>query len=91
MLRPLDVLVKINPADRETIEGAMPNLVNEFKYLKSISLDDDELISRGGCEVHFGYGVIDSDVNHQLEKLVDVFLPKGESEKMKSLGDGDWV
>ncbi len=88
ILRPLDVLVKINPSDREIIEGVMPNLATEFKYLKTITLEDDILVDRGGCEVHFGYGVIDSGVNHQLEKLVDAFLPKGESETMKALGDG---
>ncbi len=85
VLRPLDVVVKINPADQEIVEHAMPELNTEFKHLKSIALEMDSTVGRGGCEVHFGYGVIDARVNRQLDRLIDAFLPKGGASEVREV------
>jgi len=68
--------VRINPQDRPVLEGAMPQLVAEFSHLKNIRLVDDPEIGAGGCVLVYGQGQIDSTIDTQLRRVVELMLPE---------------
>jgi len=84
VMRPFDVKVFINPADRPVLEEALPQLLHEFDQLKHVDLVDDESMGRGGCIVRYGKGRVDATIERQLERIVALMVPgaaESESEK----------
>lgn len=75
VLSPMEATVRINPADRPTLELAMPDLVQEFSHLKAVKLADDVAMSPGGCMVTFGQGQVDATIETQLRRAVELLLP----------------
>jgi len=75
VMQPMDVAVRINPADRDTLAEAMPQLMAEFNHFQHVQLLDDETIHRGGCVVTYGQGAIDATVQTQIARVIDVILP----------------
>ncbi len=86
VLRPMDVAVRINPADRPVLTEAMPQLMNEFARFEHIELIDDDTITRGGCSVSYGQGEIDATLDTQLQRVVELILPE-ESEDVAADGE----
>ncbi len=76
VLRPTDVIVRVCPDDRSTLEKAMPELLQRFTQVKSVQLVDDPAVIRGGCVVGYGQGEIDATIDHQSERLVRLLLPE---------------
>ncbi|MEO0963877.1 MAG: FliH/SctL family protein [Planctomycetota bacterium] len=75
VLEPSDVKVLINPADRATLEEAMPELLAEFAQFQHVKLVDDGDVGRGGCVVSYGQGEVDATIDTQLRRVLDVILP----------------
>ncbi|MEQ9459580.1 MAG: FliH/SctL family protein [Phycisphaeraceae bacterium] len=75
ILRPLRVSVSVNPADRPTLETALPDLIARFNHLRHVELIDDEQITRGGCVARFGHGQIDATIDKQVARMVEAILP----------------
>jgi len=75
VLRPLDVSVKVNPADLSVISQALPQLLEEFDHLEHIHLAEDPHVSSGGCLVSYGQGQIDATIETQIRRVVDLILP----------------
>lgn len=75
ILRPLDVTARICPEDRPTLEEVMPELMTEFTQCKHVRLVDDSTLSRGGCVVTYGQGVIDASLENQLQRVIEFMLP----------------
>jgi flagellar assembly protein FliH len=75
VLRPQDLTVRINPADREVVSAAMPLLSARFPQLAHVHLVDDAQVARGGCVVNCGQGAIDADIETQLRRIAEVLLP----------------
>ncbi|MEM1208696.1 MAG: FliH/SctL family protein [Planctomycetota bacterium] len=75
VLEPSDVKVLINPADRATLEEAMPELLAEFAQFQHVRLVDDGDVGRGGCVVSYGQGEVDATIDTQLRRVLDVILP----------------
>ncbi|MEM9253746.1 MAG: FliH/SctL family protein [Planctomycetota bacterium] len=75
VLEPMDVRVLINPADRPTLEEAMPELLAEFAQFEHIKLVDDGDVGRGGCVVSYGQGEVDATLDTQLRRVLEVILP----------------
>lgn len=78
VLRPLDVTVKINPADKPVLEAALPQLLAEFPRLTHIKLVEDADVTSGGCSVGYGQGEIDARIETQMERVIDLMLPVEE-------------
>lgn len=78
VLRPLDVIVRVNPADKPLLEKAIPELMSEFRHFEHIHLFDDENISCGGCMVTYGEGEIDATLEMQMQRILDLILPSAE-------------
>ncbi len=82
--RPMDVSVRINPADRTVLAQAMPQLMSEFNQFQHVQLTDDGDIARGGCVVTYGQGLIDATVEKQIERVIDLILPREEHVNVQS-------
>lgn len=78
VMRPLDVVVRINPQDKPLLEKALPELMSEFRHFEHIHLVDDENVSCGGCTVSYGEGEIDATLEVQMQRIIDLILPSAE-------------
>jgi flagellar assembly protein FliH len=70
-----DLMVRVHPADRPTLEQAMPRLVAQFPRFRHLHLVDDAQVSRGGCVVACGQGSISADLDAQLSRVAELLLP----------------
>jgi len=84
VMRPTDVTIAIDPADRPVLEEAMPQLAVGLPNLTHVRLVDDEKIGRGGCVVTYGQGRIDATVETQLRRLVELLLPSSKDQAIVS-------
>jgi flagellar biosynthesis/type III secretory pathway protein FliH len=75
VLEPLDVKVRVHPADRATLDEAMPDLMAEFAQFEHVRLVEDGDVGRGGCVVAYGQGEVDATIDTQLRRVLDVILP----------------
>jgi flagellar biosynthesis/type III secretory pathway protein FliH len=75
VLRPTDVTIRINAADRPTIDEALPALLKGLSNLQHVDVVDDDSISRGGCVVTYGQGRIDATIDTQMRRLVEMLIP----------------
>ncbi len=76
ILRPGDLSVRINPADRTVVEAALPRLAKQWVHFTHITLVDDETIAPGGCALACGQGKIDATLDTQLRRLTELLLPQ---------------
>jgi flagellar assembly protein FliH len=76
------IVIKVNPDDFDTIENMKPDFFKTFKDLKSIVVNPDLSVSRGGCLLETPYGDIDASVEARLDKIHQslnrAFLVKGD-------------
>lgn len=63
------VVFSVNPEDYDYVEKLRPDLFSKFKDLKSITVNSDPSISRGGCYLETVNGDADATVETQLEKI----------------------
>lgn len=84
VLRPLDVMVRVNPADKPLLEKALPELMAEFRHFEHLQLADDPEVSCGGCVVTCGEGEIDATLETQIRRIVDLILPAAEPDPAES-------
>ena len=70
-----DVKVAISPAQRATLDTAMPALRLEFPRLGHVELVDDPGVHPGGCRVYAGGGQVDATLDQQLDRVVADLLP----------------
>lgn len=79
LLRPMDVTVRIHPADREILQEAMPGLLAQFPQFRHVHLLEDAAVGRGGCVLTHGQGQIDARVQTQLSRIAELLLPEPET------------
>lgn len=75
VLHPVDPALRIHPEDRPLLEQAMPELLRTFSQLQHLKLVDDPTVSRGGCVLHSGQGVVDAQVDVQLRRIAELLCP----------------
>jgi flagellar assembly protein FliH len=63
------VILSVNPEDFEYVNKLRTQFFAEVKNLKSISINSDPSITRGGCLLETPHGDIDSTVETQLKKI----------------------
>jgi flagellar assembly protein FliH len=69
------VKVAIHPAQRRTLDAALPALRLEFPRLGHVEVVDDESVEPGGCRLYAGGGPIDATLDEQLDHVVADLLP----------------
>ena len=83
--RPTELVLRINPDDRAIVEYALPGLMAAMPAIRHAELADDADIERGGCVARTradtktgdaGGGEIDARIGTQLERIVEMLLPR---------------
>jgi flagellar biosynthesis/type III secretory pathway protein FliH len=77
--QPQDAAVHIHPEDRTLVEEALPLILKKLGTTEHVRLIEDATLERGGCQVTAGQGVVDAQLNAQLERLIEAMLPLADA------------
>jgi flagellar biosynthesis/type III secretory pathway protein FliH len=75
-VRASDVRIAIHPSQRAALDEALPRLRMSWPALKHVELMDDPSLSPGGCRILTGGGVIDAELNAQVDRIAAELLPE---------------
>lgn len=86
IVRPTELVVRINPEDREAINAALPALTARFSQARHVELRDDPALMRGSCIAEtrtpgaagaaaLSPGEIDASIDTQIDRIVEALLP----------------
>jgi flagellar assembly protein FliH len=78
VIQSTDVRVAIHPAQRATLDGAMPQLRLEWPNLAHVQIIEDLSLTAGSCRVFTEQGEIDAELAGQLDRIVAELLPTPE-------------
>ena len=67
--------IAVHPAQRQTLDGALPQLGLTWPSLKHVEIAEDATISPGGCRIITCQGSINADLDVQLDRVVVDLLP----------------
>ena len=70
-----DLRIAVNPAQRASLNDALPRLKLKWPGLTHVELMDDAGVAPGGCRIFTRSGSIDADLDAQLERIVGELLP----------------
>lgn len=73
-----DVRVVIHPSQRSVMDAALPQLRLAWPQLKHVELIEDAALAPGGCRIATARGMIDADLDAQLDRVVNDLLPVSE-------------
>src|ERR1051326_6684445 len=73
-----DVRIAVHPDQREILEDILPRLRLRWPPLMHVAIVDDASVTPGGCRVHTAEGMIDADLEGQIERIVDEMMPETE-------------
>ena len=85
VVRPTELVIRINPADRALVEKALPRLLGAAPAVKHAEIVDDPAVERSGCIAQSradaargdaGGGEIDARIGTQLDRIVEAILPR---------------
>lgn len=64
-----EIGVRLNPADCQTLAGQVEQIAAVFAPLAELRLVADDSISPGGCRIVTEFGVVDNQLETQLERI----------------------
>jgi flagellar assembly protein FliH len=64
-----DVTIRLNPADEQTLRRQVEQLAGAFSPLATVNVIADAAISPGGCRLNTEFGVIDKQLDTQLDRI----------------------
>jgi flagellar assembly protein FliH len=70
-----DIRIAVHPRQKQTLEGALPDLQLRWPNLKHVEIVEDAALAPGGCRVYTKQGCVDADLDAQLERIVGDLLP----------------
>jgi flagellar assembly protein FliH len=70
-----DLRIGIHPSQRKTLEEALPLLAMQWPALRHVEIAEDPALSPGGCRLFTRQGLVDADLNVQLDRIVNDLLP----------------
>ncbi|HID30557.1 MAG TPA: hypothetical protein EYP19_11210 [Desulfobacterales bacterium] len=76
-----EVTVRVNPEDAEYLKEIRPEFFDRIKELKSITIESDPSITRGGCFMETAFGKVDARIETQLEKIGNAVEHAFEEER----------
>lgn len=71
------VKVVLHPAQMAVLEEELPAIRAMFPKLQQVELVSDPMLSPGGCRLQVGSGMVDADLDAQLDRIIDDLLPPG--------------
>lgn len=69
------VKVALHPTQLSILEEDLPRIRSMFPKLDQVELVPDPSLSPGGCRLLVGSGIVDADIDTQLERIVAELLP----------------
>lgn len=76
-----DVILRVNPMDLETVLEAKGDLLRELEEVRSIRLEADESVERGGALVECSMGELDLRLERQFREIEQAFQRLLEEDK----------
>lgn len=70
-----DIRIAIHPDQKAVLAAALPAVHMAWPQLKHVELIDDPDVSPGGCRIFTVRGMVDADLNAQLDRVVADLLP----------------
>ena len=70
-----NIRIAINPSQRKFLDQALPRLALSLPSLKHTEVIEDTEISPGGCRVFTRHGLVDADLDVQLDRIAADLLP----------------
>ena len=64
-----DLRIAIHPSQQQAMEEALPALVMQLPMLEHVRIVEDATVSPGGCRVHTAGGLIDADLDQQIDLI----------------------
>jgi flagellar assembly protein FliH len=64
-----EVTIRLNPADQQTLERQVDHLTASFAPLAKVAVVADPNITLGGCRLLTAFGVIDKQLEAQLQRV----------------------
>ena len=77
VMRSHDVKLHAHPDDCETLKLLLPTIQRRWPALTHVELVEDANLARGGCRVHTEGGLIDADLQTQLDRVAADLVPGG--------------
>ncbi|TVQ31254.1 MAG: hypothetical protein EA376_10310 [Phycisphaeraceae bacterium] len=74
-LRSTRLTIAVHPEDMAAAEESLPDLVRRFERCSHAELVEDESLSKGSCVVRTDRGVINADIEVQIERIVAELAP----------------
>ncbi len=71
--------IAFHPHDRAAMDAALDQLKVSYASLENARLIEDATLSRGGCRIYTETGLIDADIESQLDRLIDKIRPQKEN------------
>ena len=75
VLHAADVRISIHPSQKLTLEAVLPELKLQWPSLSHIELIEDDKLAPGGCRVFTKQGLVDCDLDEQLNRIAADLLP----------------
>lgn len=69
------VRIAFHPDDRHALDSAIQRLRLSCPAVGGAKLVEDNTLSRGGCRVYMETGMIDADLDSQLDRLIEQLIP----------------
>ncbi|MTV47795.1 hypothetical protein GJ688_02200 [Heliobacillus mobilis] len=63
------VVLKVHPQDYPLVQTAKPELMRLIKGLRTLTVEMDETVDRGGCIIDTSHGYVDARIEAQLEEV----------------------
>jgi flagellar assembly protein FliH len=80
VIRDADVRLSLHPSQRQTLVDALPALKQQWPSLAHVELVDDQTLLPGGCRIRTRGGLIDADLNRQIDQIAQDLLPDAKTE-----------
>jgi len=74
-----DLRIAVNPLQRTTLHDILPHLTMQWPSLQHVELIEDAGVAVGGCRLFTRHGVIDADLNEQLDRIAAELVPQPPS------------
>lgn len=76
VMRAHDVKLNVHPDDFASIKTLLPELKRKWPALTHVDLVEDPNLARGGCRVHTEGGLVDADLQTQLDRIAADLIPE---------------
>jgi flagellar assembly protein FliH len=73
--------IVVNPAQKQLIEQMLPELKLAWPAMQHVELRADGAVKPGSCVVRSGSGEIDTDLDAQVDRIVELLVPRSAGDQ----------